>query len=335
MPAVLLDLLKGRDVETMPVWLMRQAGRYLPEYRALRARAGSFLDLCLTPELAAEITLQPVRRFSLDGAILFADILLMPYALGQGLSFKEDYGPVLSPLPPKLEWHEERLEPVFETIRRVKKELSPSAAFLGFCGGFWTLACYMIQENRKAGFEKPLALALSGDARLDRLIDELVEASLAYARRQIKEGIDVFKIFDSHAGLLGGKIFRRLVVEPTKKMVAELKKDFPDIPVIGFPRGAALADYESYFGETGVDALALDQNISLNEAEKFLKPIGLLQGNLDPKALLEGGESMKKQAENIVRRLGPRHIFNLGHGILPQTPPDHVEELVSFVRSLS
>ena len=318
---------------------MRQAGRYLPEYRELRSKAEGFIDFCLTPELAAKATLQPIERFGMDAAILFADILLVPFAMDQKVVFNEGEGPVLEALCEEkqlglLKWDIEKLDPVFETIERVYDELDDQTALIGFSGGLWTVACYMMQGRSQPSFPKALARAQFDPQFMRYLIEALHDATLEYLARQVESGVDVLQIFDSHAGLLEGEPFRAFVIEPTKKLVASLKAEYPDVPVIGFPRGAKPDDLEAYAAQTGVDCVGLDPTVPLDFAVHRLRGIKPLQGNLDPELLLEGGQPMKDKAEEIFRTFGPNHIFNLGHGVIKQTPPEHVADLVSFVKSL-
>lgn len=323
----------------MPIWLMRQAGRYLPEYRELRGQADGFIDFCLTPELAARATLQPIDRFGMDAAIIFADILLVPFAFDQKVVFEEGKGPVLEALSEEkqlglLNWNIERLNPVFETIERVYDELDDDKALIGFSGGLWTVACYMMQGCSQPSFPKALACAQYDPEFMKYLIEALHDATVEYLGRQIEAGVDVLQIFDSHAGLLRGEAFQKYVIQPTKRLVESLKAEYPDVPLIGFPRGATPEDYEKYAVETGVDCVGLDQDVPLDFAARTLRGIKPLQGNLDPELLLDGGSRMFKAAEDIYRALGPNHIFNLGHGVIKETPPEHVESLVSFVKSL-
>ena len=334
----LLHLLTGEPVSRMPIWLMRQAGRYLPEYRAVREKAGSFLNLCLTPDLASEVTLQPVKRFGLDAAIVFADILLVPLALGRKPVFKEGEHPRIEPVRDekslgKLRWKIESLAPVFETLRSMESGLPESVTRIGFAGGLWTVAGYMVDGDSASGFSSLLSKTGEDPAFLDKLIDILHDATVEYLGRQIESGAEVIQLFDSWAGLLQGQNFKRWVIEPTRQLVGSLKKEYPDVPIIGFPRGAQPDDYKAYLEQTGVDALSLDQNISLSFARKELQPLKTLQGNLDPKLLLEGGDQMRRAVDEIIATMGPRHIMNLGHGILPETPPEHVARLVEQVRT--
>ncbi len=344
----MLDVLSGKKVKRTPIWLMRQAGRYLPEYRKIRGEAGSFLDLCFNPELAAEVTLQPIRRFSLDAAIIFADILLLPHALGRDLSFYDGEGPVLEAVNDEsdlnsLSWNVDMLSPVFSALELVKRELPPGVALIGFSGSPWTVACYMTGEKGRDGFKTAVAMARDAGACADggmmaRLLDVIHDATVEYLGRQIEAGADVIQLFDSWAGLLSGEAFERMVVEPTRKLVAAINSEYPDVPVIGFPRGAGKDEYLSYALKTGVKVLGIDQNVELQFARDVLQKKTVLQGNLSPDILIKGGDEMKHGVraimENLVRKNHP-HIFNLGHGVLPETPPEHVAELVDLVHGWS
>ncbi len=334
----LLDLLRGKELIRNPIWLMRQAGRYLPEYRELRKQAGSFLNLCLNPELAAEVTLQPIRRFGFDAAILFADILLVPYGLEQSLTFKEGEGPVLEPITTekelsKLLWNSEALEPVFQTLRLVKKEIPDETTLIGFAGAPWTVASYMIEGRGKTGFTNALKIAENNPRFMQRLLKVLHQATLEYLGRQIEAGAEVLQIFDSWAGLLNDVQFRQWVIAPTKKLVKAIKAEYPNVPIIGFPRGVSAENYYAYVAETGVDALSIDQNVPADFAIAKLQRVKPLQGNLAPELLVAGGETMRKAVTEILQKFGPSHIFNLGHGVVPETPPEHVAELVQQVRN--
>ena len=333
----ILDVLKGFEPGRRPVWLMRQAGRYLPEYRSLRSKAEDFLNLCLTPEWASEITLQPIRRFDFDAAILFADILLIPYALGQKLEFREGEGPVLETVSDenslkRLTYDPKKLLPVFETLNRVQSELPKHTTLVGFCGAPWTVACYMIDGNSKNDFIKAKAWMKEKQDLLAKLIDVLVDASEDYLSHQIEAGAECLQIFDSWSGLLSASDFRRWVIEPTRMLVGRMKARYPHIPIIGFPREAG-EGYAPYIRETGVDAVSIDQFVELNYAKNDLQKVKPLQGNLDPALLVKGGDEMKAGLEKIMSVFGPKHIINLGHGVVPQTPVEHVAELVKCVRA--
>lgn len=336
----LLRALAGEAVDPPPWWLMRQAGRYLPEYRELRARAGGFVEFCLSPGLAAEATIQPVRRFGMDAAILFADILLIAQALGMRLEFGED-GPVLDRLDPGAGPGDgigrlslsglTMLDPVYETVRRVRAGLPERTALIGFAGAPWTVATYMVEGGASRDFRLTRFWAYRDPAGFSALIDLLTEATIAYLSEQIAAGAEAVKLFDSWAGVLPEREFAAWVIAPTQRIAAALKKRFPSVPVIGFPRGAGLL-YERYAAESGVDAVALDTTVPAGFARDRLQPRLAVQGNLDPIALLAGGEAMRRAVADIRTALGDGgFVFNLGHGILPQTPPEHVAELARML----
>jgi uroporphyrinogen decarboxylase len=333
----ILKVLHGELSDIIPIWLMRQAGRYLPEYRQLRAKAEHFLNMCLTPNYAVEITLQPIKRFDLDAAIVFADILLIPYALGCSLDFREGEGPVLQTVNDendlaRLKLNIDKVLPVFETLNRVRDKLPEKVALIGFCGAPWTVACYMIDGNSRDNFSLAKSWSKSRPHLLDRLIDILIEASQIYLEKQIESGAEIIQIFDSWSGLLEGEDFARWVIAPTYTLVKRLKAKYPHIPIIGFPREAG-ENYAAYVRQTGVDALSIDQHVDLAYAKSQLQIIKPLQGNLDPDLLVKGGDEMKSGLEKILSVFGPRHIVNLGHGVVPQTPPEHVVDLIKTVRA--
>jgi uroporphyrinogen decarboxylase len=332
----LLRALAGATLEQPPWWLMRQAGRYLPEYRALRSRVRNFVDFCLTPALAAEATLQPVRRFGMDAAILFADILLVPQALGQKVGFGED-GPVLEPLAEGAGIAALRLtglsglEAVYETVLRSRAGLPPETALIGFAGSPWTVATYMVEGGSSRDFRRVKAWAYRDPSGFAALIELLVEATVAYLSGQIAAGVDAVQLFDSWAGVLSEAGFKRWVIDPTRRIVARLKQDFPTVPVIGFPRGAGFF-YERYAAETGVDAVGIDSTVPTSFAQERLQGLVAVQGNLDPVALLVGGSVLTQEVRRIRGMLaGGPFIFNLGHGVLPQTPPEHVATLARLL----
>ncbi len=334
----LLRVLRGESLSPPPIWLMRQAGRYLPEYRAIRAKAASFLDFCYTPALAAEATLQPVHRFGLDAAILFSDILVVPDALGQKVSFEQGEGPKLASIMTEEDFAKlndeidlQRLAPVFETITRVRSALPPETALIGFCGAPWTVASYMIAGHGTPDQAPARVLAYRDPGLVQRLIDRLVEASTRYLLRQIEAGVEVIQIFESWAGVLPPHELDRWCVAPVARIVAEIKRYDRNFPVIGFPRGAG-SWLETYAVRTGVDCMSLDTVVPPDWANRML-PRGLpVQGNLDPLALLAGGEALDRSVATIRAALRNRpHIFNLGHGILPETPIAHVERLVDLL----
>ena len=333
----LLETVLGRRQERLPIWIMRQAGRYLPEYRELRAKAGSFLDLCYNPELAAEVTLQPLRRFDLDAAILFSDILVIPDALGQYVRFEAGEGPLLEPVTADSitrlnpEGALEKLSPIIETVRRVRAGLTPDKTLIGFCGSPWTVATYMIGGRGSSDQAAARVFALTQPEAFGKLIDILVEASIAYLAAQLRAGADVVQLFESWALNLDEVAFRNWVIEPNRRIAEGLRKLIPGAPVIGFPRGAA-GNLPAYARATGVNVLGLDYATPLGFAGAL--PAGLgVQGNLDPLRLLAGGEQMDNRVREIVVAFHDRpHIFNLGHGIVPETPIAHVERLIAVAR---
>jgi uroporphyrinogen decarboxylase len=332
----LLRALGGERLARPPWWLMRQAGRYLPEYRALRARAAGFIEFCLNPELAAEATLQPVRRFGMDAAILFADILLVPQVLGQRVEFGED-GPVLDPLVEETGirgLHRtgfSGLDPVNETVRRCRAALPPETALIGFAGAPWTVATYMVEGGSSRDFRRVKAWAYRDPEGFAELIELITDATVIYLSSQIAAGADVVQLFDSWAGVLPEVGFERWVIEPTRRIAARLKESFPSVPIIGFPRGAGLL-YQRYATESGVAAVGLDTTVPTRFARDHLQARIVVQGNLDPVALLAGGSVMQEAVREIRRDLGGGpFIFNLGHGVLPQTPPEHVAALARLL----
>lgn len=337
MPGLLLRTLRGENLCPRPVWLMRQAGRYLPEYRALRAQKGGFLALVYDSEAAAEITLQPVRRFGFDGAILFSDILIVPYAMGQDLEFLAGEGPQLSPRLvdasiDALHAIPERLRPIYETVRLVKAALPADKTLLGFAGSPWTVATYMVAGEGSRDQHATRELAYRDPAAFQAIIDAIVAVTVDYLIGQVEAGAQAVQLFDSWAGSLAPAEFERWVIAPTGIIVAALKARFPDLPVIGFPKGAG-EKLPAYARETGVAALGLDETIDPLWAARTL-PEGLpVQGNLDPLLLLAGGEEMERQALRVLDAFAARpHVFNLGHGIGQTTPVEHVGQLLATVR---
>ncbi len=338
-PAVkpLLGVLRGEHPTVPPLWLMRQAGRYLPEYRALRAEKGGFLELCYDSECAAEVTIQPIRRFGFDGAILFSDILVVPHALGQDLWFEAGEGPRLAPPLAQSRLEEltpqpDRLNPVIETVKRVKAALPPETTFLGFAGSPWTVATYMVAGQGSKDHGAARRLAYQDPVRFGGIIEAIIETTVDYLSNQIDAGIEAVQLFDSWAGSLSPAQFREWVIAPNAAIVAGLRARHPDTPIIGFPKGAG-AKLVDYAEQTGVDALGLDETLDPVWADKVL-PKGMpLQGNLDPLALEAGGATLDRAVDTILEALSGRpHIFNLGHGILPDTPIENVERLVDRVR---
>jgi uroporphyrinogen decarboxylase len=337
-----IEVLAGKRQAVPPLWMMRQAGRYLPEYRALREKAGSFLDLCFTPEYAAEVTLQPIRRFNFDAAIIFSDILVIPYALGRSVRFEAGEGPRLDPLdtPDKVSTLAakadfSKLEPVFEALRRVRAELDAKIALIGFCGAPWTVATYMVAGQgtpdqapaRMMGYRHPDAFA--------NIIDVLVENSIQYLVGQLKAGADALQIFDTWAGVLPPREFERWSIEPTRRIVEGVRKQVPNAKIIGFPRGAA-GQLPAYVEATGVNAVSIDWTADPSLIRERVQSKVAVQGNLDPLALIAGGAALDRAIDDVLASYGKgRLIFNLGHGIQPETPIAHVEQMVRRVRESS
>ena len=333
----LLSALRGGKQSVPPIWLMRQAGRYLPEYRALREQKGGFLELAYDPEAAAEITLQPVRRFGFDGAILFSDILIVPHALGQDLRFEAGEGPRLSPplidaSLAALERVPARLEPIYRTVENVKARLAPETTLLGFAGSPWTVATYMIAGQGSRDQAEARGYAYADPAAFSAIIDAICEVTVDYLSGQIRAGADAVQLFDSWSGSLAPDQFEKWVIEPTSRIVAALKARHPETPVIGFPKGAG-AKLAAYARETQVDALGLDETIDPEWAAGALPADLPLQGNLDPLALLAGAAALESAVHRILSSFAGRpHVFNLGHGIIKETPIAHVEQLLALVR---
>ena len=337
---LLLRALAGETLPTPPVWMMRQAGRYLPEYRATREKAGSFLDLCYTPELAAEVTFQPIRRYGFDAAILFADILLVPQALGAELWFVEGEGPRLSTitgaadlgkLKPAEAIHD-TLAPVYETVGILAEGLPTETALIGFAGAPWTVATYMI-AGRGTKDQGPARQLMYGDpATFDALIDLLTEATADYLLRQVAAGAEVVMLFDSWAGALPGALFERYATRPALRILKRLRAEYPNVPMIGFPRQAG-EKVEDFVRATGVQGCAIDTNVDPVWAAKTLQPLTCVQGNLDPMLLVTGGDALVKSVkETNAAFAGGPHIFNLGHGITPEADPANVEVMLKALR---
>jgi uroporphyrinogen decarboxylase len=335
----LLEVLDGKRRAVPPVWMMRQAGRYLPEYRALRAKAGGFLDLCFTPEYAAEVTLQPIRRFRFDAAILFSDILVVPYALGRRVTFEVGEGPRLDPIEDRQaiaamrsEVDQAALAPVYETITRVRGALDPDIALLGFCGAPWTVATYMIAGRGTPDQASARIFAYRHPESFARLIDILVEASIAYLVRQFQAGVDAVQLFDTWAGVLPPAEFQRWCVDPARRIVDGVRARVPGARIIGFPRGAGTS-LGAYLNAVPVNGISVGWTED-PEVLRTLVPQNLaVQGNLDPLALLAGGAALDRAVDDVLAAFADRpHIFNLGHGILPETPIAHVEQMLKRVR---
>jgi uroporphyrinogen decarboxylase len=340
----LLRALAGESVWPPPVWLMRQAGRYLPEYRAIRAKAADFITLCTTPYLAAELTLQPIRRYRFDAAILFSDLPMLPWALGQNLNYREGEGPVLAPVRDEAAIQALRLEripaaiaPILEAVRRVRSGLTDEGfhdcALIGFAGAPFTVACYMVEGGGSRDFAATRTMAYAQPALFERLIALLTEAAVRYLSAQIEAGAETVMLFDSWAGILSPSQFRQHVIGPTQTIVNALRQAHPAVPVIGFPRLAGLLVGE-YATATRVDGIGLDTSMDLSRAAGLMPPRTALQGNLDPLALVVGGRALRRETAAVLTALkGCPCVFNLGHGIVPQTPPEHVTALLEQVRA--
>ena len=335
----LLEVLNGKRQAMPPVWMMRQAGRYLPEYMAVRKNVGGVLDLCFAPKLAAEVTLQPIRRFGFDAAILFSDILVVPHALGRSVRFEAGEGPRLEPLDDPAAVSALRgaiddavLAPIYETIRLVKAELPPDVTFLGFCGGPWTVATYMVAGHGTPDQAPARLFAYRHPEAFARLIDILVEASSKYLIRQLNAGVDAVQIFDTWAGILPPDEFQRWCIAPTKRIVADVRRAVPGAKIIGFPRGAG-SNLKRYVEDIEIDAVGLDWMVDLDFARDEIQRRRAVQGNLDPLALIAGGPALDRAVDDVLANYAAgRLIFNLGHGILPDTPVGHVEQMLKRVR---
>ncbi len=334
-----LQALAGDTLTRPPIWLMRQAGRYLPEYRATRARAGSFLDLCYNPELAIEVTLQPIRRFGFDAAILFSDIMVVPDALGQKVWFEEGVGPRLEPVTRveqldrlSFDGFERVLEPVYQAVMGIARKLDDTTALIGFAGAPWTVASYMVEGGGSRDFAKAKAWAYGDPEGFQRLIDLLVEATVRYLSAQVEAGAEALQLFDSWAGALPEQALRRWCLAPAAEIVRRVKQRHPSVPIILFPRGAGLL-YRDFALESGANALSLDTTVPLAWARDEVQSKVAVQGNLDPVLLVTGGEALRLSALDILETLGRgRFVFNLGAGIIPEADPRHVADLVALVR---
>ncbi len=336
----LLNVLNGQRQKIPPVWMMRQAGRYLPEYRATREKAGSILNLCFNPELAAEVTLQPIKRFGFDAAILFSDILVIPYALGRRVEFVTGEGPKLDPITDPQTAQDIRREvdhgvlgPIYETIQRVKTDLPAEVTFLGFCGAPWTVATYMIAGRGTPDQEPARMFAYRHPDVFNEMIQTLVKASSEYLIRQFKAGVDAVQIFDTWAGILPPEEFARWCIAPVRQIILNVRDEIPDAKIIAFPRGAGTG-LERYVTELPIDAVGLDWMIDKTFARERIQSVKPVQGNLDPMALIAGGRALDESVDAVMRAFsdGP-FIFNLGHGITPQTPIAHVEQMLKRVRN--
>ncbi|MBB4287306.1 uroporphyrinogen decarboxylase [Roseospira goensis] len=336
-----LRTLAGEAVWPPPVWLMRQAGRYLPEYRATRETAGGFLDLCYTPDFAIEVTLQPLRRYRFDAAILFSDILVVPHALGQDVAFRAGEGPVLDALKDEADLAKldvgrvlDHMRPVLETVSGLAKAIPETTALIGFAGAPWTVATYMIEGGGSKDFATTKTWAYGRPDLFGRLIDTLVQATGDYLIAQIDAGAEAVQIFDTWAGALPEAEFMRWVVEPIGRLTRRIQTERPGVPVIGFPRGAGVL-YPTFVRETGVTGVSLDTSVPCAWAAEAVQPLAVTQGNLDPIHLVAGGPALDAATDHVLSTLCGRrpHIFNLGHGIVPQTPPDSVARMMERIRN--
>jgi uroporphyrinogen decarboxylase len=336
----ILRALAGETLDTPPIWMMRQAGRYLPEYRATRAQAGDFLSLCYNSKLAAEVTLQPIRRYGFDASILFADILLLPQALGADLWFVTGEGPRLSTIGTQADFDKlnapsaihETLNPVYETVRILRRELPKETTLIGFAGAPWTVATYMVAGRGTPDQGPAHQLKDENPDVFDQIIDILTEGTVDYLSKQIEAGAEVVKLFDSWAGSLKGADFDRYALEPARKIIAELKARHPDVPVIAFPRGAG-ERYVGFAKATGADCVALDDGVTPEWAAKNVQVDGCVQGNLKSSHMVTGGQDLVDETRKIVAAFGKGpHIFNLGHGITPDADPENVQLMIDTVR---
>lgn len=333
-----LNVIDGETVFPPPIWMMRQAGRYLPEYRASRKEAGGFLDLCYSPDFAVEVTLQPIRRFGFDAAILFSDILVVPHVLGRDLRFEEGRGPLMTPITTKeindleIEGAATKLEAVYETVRRLRKELPDETTLLGFCGAPWTVATYMIAGHGTPDQAPARLFAYQHPEAFEKLLMDLAEVSAEYLIRQYEAGADALQIFDSWSGVLDEDCFERFCIKPVRYIVDKVRAVHPDARIIGFPKGAGML-YTDYREKTGVNMLGLDWSVPFSFA-KILQKQGAVQGNLDPLRVVAGGKALDEGVDLILENLGQGPlVFNLGHGITPQAPIEHVHQMIDRIRS--
>lgn len=334
----ILRVIDGETVFPPPAWMMRQAGRYLPEYRASRKEAGSFLDLCYSPDFAVEVTLQPIRRFGFDAAILFSDILVVPHVLGRDLRFEEGRGPLMTPITPNeiaalnIKGAEEKLAPVYEAVNRLRNELPDETTLLGFCGAPWTVATYMIAGHGTPDQAPARLFAYQHPELFEKLLNDLADISAAYLIKQLDSGADALQIFDSWSGVLDENCFNRFCIKPVARIVTKVRSVYPDARIIGFPKGAGLL-YKNYREKTGVNMLGLDWTVPFSFA-KQLQAQGAVQGNLDPLRVVAGGKALDEGVDAILEALGKGPlVFNLGHGITPQAPIEHVQQMLDRIRN--
>lgn len=333
-----IKTLRGEQTDRVPFWFMRQAGRYLPEYMKLRKEAGSFLDLCYNSDFATEVTLQPIRRFNMDAAILFSDILVIPHALGQDLAFKQGEGPVLTPVNnlEKLEalstdkFHD-HLSPVYQTVSNLSKALPDNVALIGFAGAPWTVATYMVNGKGSKDQAETRLMAYQDRETFSKLIDLLVSSTSEYLIEQVNNGAEALQIFDSWSGTLPADEFIKWCVEPVQKIIENIRNVHPDVPIIGFPKGAG-AKIKNFIKQTKVNAVSIDTSTSCTWVRDVVQPLCTVQGNLDPLLLVSGGEPLEKAVYHILDHLKDgSHVFNLGHGIIPQTPPENVKMVSDII----
>jgi len=337
----LLRVFDGESLTPSPVWMMRQAGRYLPEYREVRKQAGNFLDLCYSPDFATEVTLQPIRRYGFDAAILFADILLIPDALGQNVRFGEGIGPILEPIRCDKDFSQltvqnfhNHLAPVYRTVKQVRTALPAQTALIGFCGAPWTVATYMISGRGSPDQKEARLAALRREDWVQGLIDLLVTTSVEYLCKQIENGADLLQVFDTWGGNLGELEFDQWCIKPMAAIVKGVRQEYPDVPIIGFPRNAGVR-YKRFIEQTGVDGVSLDTSVSLQWARDTLDDSCVLQGNLDPLAVVAGGKRLEIEVKHVLDTMSGRpFIFNLGHGLIPETPPENVARVIDIIRSV-
>ena len=335
----LIVTLDGKKPARIPIWYMRQAGRYLPEYLRLREEEPDFVKFCFNSDLAKKASMQPLKRFDLDAAILFADILLIPYALGQDLTFKKNIGPILTPLQAQPMDAQlkigalEKLTPIYQTLKSIKPLLAPHQALIGFAGAPWTVACYMLAGRSDPQQQIAKEFLFRHPDFFEQLISILIDATSHYFIKQIEAGAEIVQLFDSWAGALPADQFKAFIIEPTRQIVRNVKAVYPQVKIIGFAKNAGILSAD-YAQKTGIDAMSVDSSLPLDWIADHLQPHVVIQGNLDPALAVVGGKAMFSQARNILEILGKngRLIFGLGHGIVPQTPPEHIAELTSFVR---
>lgn len=344
MPKI-LRVFKGEKSAIPPIWLMRQAGRYLPEYMKIRQTVSDFLEFCYSPEKAAEVTMQPIRRFDFDATIIFSDILVIPDMLGLGVKFMKGEGPLVEVVSKiddlkklKTDENSDKIKKVCETISIVKSKLPNDKALIGFAGAPWTVATYILEGKGNHKFIQSRKIAYHEPRILDSLIDKIIDQTILYLRAQIKAGVDIIQIFDSWAGVLASEDYEKYIIKPNKKIISVIKKEFPHIPIIGFPKGSGHM-YESYISETGVNGISIDHEIPPSIMKSIQKKL-VVQGNLDPVILLGKRDIVKERVENILNNMKDNEmfsnfIFNLGHGILPETPIENVEELIKTIRSIN